>query len=79
MEITYLGHSCFRIKGKKNIIVTDPFNEDVGFKEAITAHMATQSYLQGRKIVWDPMKNDIIGYIPFIHKKFVNHSCTDIL
>jgi len=35
-------------------------NEDVGFKEAITAHMATQSYLQGRKIVWDPMKNDII-------------------
>ena len=35
-------------------------NEDVGFKEAITAHMATQSYLQGRKIVWDPTKNDIV-------------------
>jgi len=32
MEITYLGHSCFRIKGKKNIIVTDPYEDSVGFK-----------------------------------------------
>lgn len=33
MEITYLGHSCFRIKGKKNIIVTDPFDHPrLGFK-----------------------------------------------
>lgn len=35
-------------------------NEDIGFCEAITAHMATQSYLKGRKIVWDPIKEDII-------------------
>ncbi len=35
-------------------------NEDVGFNEAITAHMATQSYLQGRKITWDPVRKDIV-------------------
>jgi len=45
MEITYLGHSCFRIKGKKNIIVTDPFNEDVGFKmPRVTADIITISH-----------------------------------
>ena len=32
MEVTYLGHSCFRIKGKKNIIVTDPYEDYIGFK-----------------------------------------------
>ncbi len=35
-------------------------NEDIGFNEAITAHMATQSYLQGRKIVWDPVRKNIV-------------------
>jgi len=35
-------------------------NEDIGFCEAITAHMATQSYLQGRKIVWDPIRKEIV-------------------
>ncbi|OGM12603.1 hypothetical protein A2V80_03465 [Candidatus Woesebacteria bacterium RBG_16_39_8b] len=29
MEITYLGHSCFRLKGKSAILVTDPFNPAV--------------------------------------------------
>jgi L-ascorbate metabolism protein UlaG (beta-lactamase superfamily) len=33
MEITYLGHSSFKIRGKSTIVVTDPFNpEFVGFK-----------------------------------------------
>ena len=35
-------------------------NEDIGYKESITAHMATQSYLQGRKIVWDPVREEIM-------------------
>ena len=35
-------------------------NENIGYKEAITAHMATQSYLQGRKIVWDPVREKIV-------------------
>lgn len=33
MEITFLGHSCFRIKGKKNTIVADPYEHpQLGFK-----------------------------------------------
>lgn len=33
MEITYLGHSSFKIKGKTAIVVTDPFSPAmVGFK-----------------------------------------------
>lgn len=31
MEITYLGHSSFKLKGKVGTVVTDPFNEYVGF------------------------------------------------
>jgi len=31
MEIKYLGHSCFRIKGKKATLVTDPFS-GIGYK-----------------------------------------------
>jgi len=45
MEITYLGHSCFRIKGKKNIIVTDPFEDNVGFKmPRVSADIITLSH-----------------------------------
>ena len=31
MEITWLGHSCFKIKGKEVILVTDPCNESIGY------------------------------------------------
>ncbi len=30
MEITWLGHSCFRIKGIKTTIVTDPYTPETG-------------------------------------------------
>ena len=31
MEITWFGHSCFRIKGKEALIVTDPCSPDTGY------------------------------------------------
>jgi len=31
MEVTFYGHSCFRIKGKKGTAVIDPYNKDIGF------------------------------------------------
>ena len=31
MDITWLGHSCFRIKGKGAILLTDPYNESIGY------------------------------------------------
>ncbi len=35
-------------------------NIDRGFEEAITCHMATRSYLEGRKVYWDPVKRRIV-------------------
>ncbi len=32
MDITYLGHSSFRIKTRTHTIVTDPYDSSVGFK-----------------------------------------------
>ncbi len=31
MEITWLGHSCFRIKGKEAAVVTDPYEKNIGY------------------------------------------------
>ena len=45
MEITYYGHSCFLIKGKKTRVVTDPFGEAVGFKQTkVQADIVTVSH-----------------------------------
>jgi L-ascorbate metabolism protein UlaG (beta-lactamase superfamily) len=32
MEIHYFGHSCFRLKGKEGVVVTDPFGTMAGWK-----------------------------------------------
>ncbi len=45
MEITWLGHSCFRIKGKEAIWVTDPFDESIGYScPQLTANIVTISH-----------------------------------
>ena len=31
MEINWLGHSCFRIKGKQATVITDPYSPDTGY------------------------------------------------
>jgi len=31
MEITWLGHSCFRIKGKEVVLITDPYDSTIGY------------------------------------------------
>ncbi len=33
---------------------------DRGFEEAITCHMGTESYLQGRRVTWDPVTKTIV-------------------
>ncbi len=32
MEITYVGHSCFKIKGKQLSLVIDPYDPKIGYK-----------------------------------------------
>jgi L-ascorbate metabolism protein UlaG (beta-lactamase superfamily) len=31
MEISWLGHSCFRIRGSQATVITDPYSPDVGY------------------------------------------------
>jgi L-ascorbate metabolism protein UlaG (beta-lactamase superfamily) len=45
MTITYHGHSCFRLKGKKGTLVTDPFDDYIGFRLAnLSADVVTVSH-----------------------------------
>ena len=55
MEITWLGHSCFRIKSNPIVIITDPYSPDLGYSLGKpTARIVTvshqhpgHSYVQG--------------------------------
>lgn len=46
MDITYLGHASFRIKGKNATVVTDPYSSDIGLKfpKHIAADIVTVSH-----------------------------------
>jgi len=55
MDISWLGHSCFRIKGSNAVVITDPYSPDLGYTLGkLTARIVTishqhsgHSYLQG--------------------------------
>ncbi len=55
MDISWLGHSCFRIKGRQVTVITDPYSPDLGYSLGKpTAHIVTvshqhpgHSYVQG--------------------------------
>ncbi len=73
MEITWLGHSCFKIKGKSGTIITDPFDSTSGYKLGkTTADIVTLShdhpghnYAAGiggnPKVITGPGEYDIAG------------------
>jgi L-ascorbate metabolism protein UlaG (beta-lactamase superfamily) len=45
VEITWLGHSCFRLKGKNATIVTDPYEEKIGYRLGrVSADIVTVSH-----------------------------------
>jgi len=45
MEISWLGHSCFRIKGTQATVITDPYSPDLGYSLVRpTAHIVTVSH-----------------------------------
>ncbi len=44
-EIQYLGHSCFRLRGRDGVVLTDPFGTQVGYDIGKpTAHIVTISH-----------------------------------
>jgi len=45
MEITWLGHSCFSIKGSHATVITDPYSPELGYSLGKpTAHIVTVSH-----------------------------------
>jgi L-ascorbate metabolism protein UlaG (beta-lactamase superfamily) len=45
MDITYVGHSCFRLRGKEGLVITDPFSSSVGFPmPKLSADVVTVSH-----------------------------------
>jgi L-ascorbate metabolism protein UlaG (beta-lactamase superfamily) len=48
MEITWIGHSCFKLRGKTGTLVTDPFDDSVGLPfPKISADIVTVSHAHG--------------------------------
>ena len=46
MEISYLGHSAFKIKTKSGIVVTDPYGKSVGLSmPTVSADLVTVSHI----------------------------------
>lgn len=75
MDITWLGHSCFRIKGSNAVIINDPFPPDLGYTLGKqTANIVTlshehpsHSYVQGiggePRIIKGPGEYEISGVL----------------
>ena len=75
MEINWLGHSCFRLKGRQATVITDPYPPDLGYSLGKpTAHIVTvshrhpgHSYVQGiagePRLVTGPGEYEISGVL----------------
>lgn len=75
MDITWLGHSCFKIKGKQATIITDPYSPDLGYSlgkqsaRIVTVshqhpgHSYTESIAGEPRIVHKPGEYEIGGVI----------------
>ena len=45
MDITWLGLSCFRIKGKEVVVITDPYHPSLGYSlNKLQADIVTLSH-----------------------------------
>lgn len=45
MDITYYGHSCFKVRGSQGSVVTDPFQASIGYTPPrVTANICTISH-----------------------------------
>jgi L-ascorbate metabolism protein UlaG (beta-lactamase superfamily) len=75
MDINWLGHSCFRLKGSHATVITDPYSPDLGYSLGkTTARIVTvshqhagHSYIQGiggqPKVVSRPGEYEIGGVL----------------
>ena len=75
MDISWLGHSCFRIRGRQTTVITDPYSPTLGYSLGKpTAHIVTvshqhpgHSYIQGiggeSRLVTGPGEYEIGGVL----------------
>jgi len=57
MEITWLGHSCFRIKGKEAVVLTDPCGPDTGYTLGkVQADIVTASNTHAGHVYFDTLQ-----------------------
>ena len=75
MDITWLGHSCFRIKSSQAVIITDPYPPDLGYSlgkpsariVTVSHQHPSHSYVQGvggnPRIVKGPGEYEISGVL----------------
>lgn len=67
MIITYHGHSCFKLKGKRGTVVTDPFDNFVGFNlPAMSADIITVSHQHKDHNAINKVKGTEAHQTPFI-------------
>lgn len=75
MEITWLGHSCFRIRSSQTIIITDPYPPDLGYSlgkpaaniVTVSHQHPSHSFVQGvggePKLIKGPGEYEISGVL----------------
>jgi L-ascorbate metabolism protein UlaG (beta-lactamase superfamily) len=75
MDINWLGHSCFRIRGRQAVVVTDPYPPDLGYSLGkqtadiltVSHQHPSHSYVQGvagePKLVTRPGEYEISGVL----------------
>jgi len=68
MDIVYLGHASFKLKGKKSVVVTDPYGEVVGYKfppgieaDIVTISHAHEDHNQTGRVSGSPFVVDTAG------------------
>lgn len=67
MDITYHGHSCFKLKGKVGTVVTDPYEGSVGLNlPALSADLVTVSHQHPDHNAWKKIKTTARRERPFI-------------
>ncbi|MBI4188272.1 MAG: MBL fold metallo-hydrolase [Chloroflexi bacterium] len=75
MEVTWLGHSCFRIKGVQATVITDPYSPDLGYSlgkpaariVTVSHQHPGHNYVQGvtgePKLITGPGEYEISGVL----------------
>jgi L-ascorbate metabolism protein UlaG (beta-lactamase superfamily) len=60
MEIHWLGHACFRLRGREGVVVTDPFGKDCGYEwsrpraDIVTVSHDHENHSQAQRVAGDP-------------------------